>query len=296
MKSDYYSQYPTLRSDGIAVEHYPRYVNRKLRMHSVPFVLMSYIVQGRGTHVMDDIRYEERGQSLAITHYNQKHDIITDEQGMDVYNILLDLEDFGLPPLPAVYDRVLPAILPLHPGFQNLLNRRIRIVFEQPNSIPALLELMAMESYRPNGDSGVALRNLLSVLLMKCCRAAMKSGIAPIQGIHESHATWLSRLILHIDTHYMDDLSLTSLASLVRIHPNHLSRAFRQYVGKPLIQYINERRVQMAMLLLRSTNRKVIDIAMECGFQNVSAFNRLFKQKLNCSPGQYRQGVVADDH
>src|SRR5690606_21586908 len=114
---------PSLATIGLAVEHYPRYVNRRMRLHSVDAVLLSFILAGRGWHHIDDRRFAEAGSSLAVTHISQAHDIVTDDEGMDVVNVYLDPDRHVMPTLPDPLQGVLPLFLPLHQGFVNSLNR-----------------------------------------------------------------------------------------------------------------------------------------------------------------------------
>ena len=106
-------RHDSLRTLGLAVECFPRYVNRTVNLHSLDAVLLSFILRGRGYHQIDDETFTESGASLAVTHYGQKHDIVTGPQGMDVINVYLDLERHSLPVLPGELQEVLPLLLPL---------------------------------------------------------------------------------------------------------------------------------------------------------------------------------------
>ena len=56
----------------------------------------------------------------------------------------------------------------------------------------------------------------------------------------------------------------------------------------PFIQYLNDYRLTMAGELLKMTEESVTQIALKCGFENLSYFNRLFRRKFGVTPGQYR--------
>jgi AraC-like DNA-binding protein len=280
---------PTLAGDGIAVEYFPRYVNRTYHPHAIPVVLLSYIVRGRGRHMMGDHVYEENGSSLAVTHYGQQHDIVTDAAGMDIYNLYLDLTRHALPSLPTEFRDLLPNILPLHPTFQNLLNRRVRLVFDDPAPVTALFERMHQESISRQAGSGEVLRACFRILLVECCRQAQRSGVQPGIDDRAPSVAWLERLRRHIDAHFSEPLPLTRLAQVAGVHPSYLSRAFHRYTGKTLIGYLTERRLQAALVLLRSTDDKVLSIALDCGFRDLAHFNRTFKRALAQPPTAFRR-------
>ena len=286
------SRFPSLRSIGLAVQYFPGYRNTRFNPHSLDVVLLTFIARGRGRHVMGDQVFDETGGSLAITHYGQKHVILTDgEAGMDVYNVYLDLRNHSLPSLPPAFRHVLPDILPLHPGFQNLLNRQVRIQLDDPARIEGLLRMMATEQrdQAPGWDDAV--RSCFRVLLIDCCRRAMARGGLERSGEAKPHTALasLERVRRHLDAQYQEPQKLSALARMARLSPSHLSREFHRYTGKRLIDYLVERRLQAAMIELRGTSDKIIAIALRCGFNDLAYFNRRFRRATGLTPGEYRR-------
>ena len=70
--------------------------------------------------------------------------------------------------------------------------------------------------------------------------------------------------------------------------PEHICRAFRQYLNTTPTNYINTKRLNYAANLLRHSDKEIIDIAYESGFQSVSHFYHLFKKEYQSSPLKYR--------
>lgn len=87
---------------------------------------------------------------------------------------------------------------------------------------------------------------------------------------------------------YGQPLSLEQLARQQHIDAKYLGRLFLQQTGKPFHGYLNELRLNHAAELLRHTPMTVLAVALECGFQNISYFNRRFRQHYHCTPLQYR--------
>jgi AraC-like DNA-binding protein len=81
------------------------------------------------------------------------------------------------------------------------------------------------------------------------------------------------------------------LARFAGVSPAHLCRAFKNYSGKNLFDYLLERRLQAAMLALRGTDEKILSVALDSGFHDVAYFNRRFKQIVGRTPGEYRKAV-----
>ena len=66
-------------------------------------------------------------------------------------------------------------------------------------------------------------------------------------------------------------------------------RFFKQTMGMPFTAYLNDYRLTLAAKSLLETHNAVLEIASECGFENLSYFNRMFKKKYGMTPREYRQ-------
>jgi AraC-like DNA-binding protein len=283
--------FPTLQSIGVAVQHFPHYVNTALQPHSVDVVLLSVIIRGEGQHVMGDRVYEEKSGSVGITHYGQVHDILTTSAGMDIYNVYLDLRTHALPVLPGSFSDIASAILPLHPGLRNQLNRSIHFAVRQPANFAELLARMEREQNGRQPGHEEVLRLCFQVFLIECCREAMNSGIVLSPSTQARYPSWLDRVRRELDRHYARPLSLDDLSEDARVSKGHLCRQFKQYTGKTVFEYLLARRIGSAMLRLRNSHDKVLAIAMECGFNDIAYFNRTFKRLTAQTPRAYRAGL-----
>lgn len=93
----------------------------------------------------------------------------------------------------------------------------------------------------------------------------------------------------YINLNYSEDLSLSKISDHVFTNPSYLSRIFKETTGMELFAYLNQVRISKAKQLLTDTDDLIIDIAVACGFNNVSHFNKIFKKIENLSPTQYRK-------
>lgn len=92
----------------------------------------------------------------------------------------------------------------------------------------------------------------------------------------------------YIDEHFHLPLHLEALAQSVHFSPSYLSRLFHQKTGMTLKTYITLRRLDNAKYLLENSEMSIGEIAVNCGFSNVSNFNRVFKQQTGISPLEFR--------
>ena len=93
----------------------------------------------------------------------------------------------------------------------------------------------------------------------------------------------------YINDHYSEVIRLSDMASLVGMSPAAFSRFFRLRTGRTLSDYIVDIRLGNAAHALVDTSRNISEICYECGFNNLSNFNRTFKAKRGSTPREFRE-------
>lgn len=99
----------------------------------------------------------------------------------------------------------------------------------------------------------------------------------------------IKTILQYIQESYMEQITISTLASLCHFSEYHFMRFFKKYVGITCIEYINHCRLNKAARLLKEGDLPVSTIALETGFNNISYFNRQFRQKFQMTPGEYRR-------
>src|SRR5688500_9400019 len=92
-----------------------------------------------------------------------------------------------------------------------------------------------------------------------------------------------------MDRSYAGALDIGALADSVHLSRAHFIRSFREAIGERPNRYLQRRRVERAMSLLRETDRPVSEICLEVGFWSLGTFSRTFRDIVGCSPRAYRQ-------
>lgn len=92
----------------------------------------------------------------------------------------------------------------------------------------------------------------------------------------------------YLEDHFREDISISELAARYYISPNYLSRRFKQQTGYSPKQYLVNIRLARAKALLLETGAPVSAIAVQCGFQDVSNFIRLFREREGVTPNKFR--------
>ncbi|CAL2055626.1 MULTISPECIES: helix-turn-helix domain-containing protein [Streptomyces] len=96
-----------------------------------------------------------------------------------------------------------------------------------------------------------------------------------------------------MDRDYARPLDVPALARVAHVSPAHFARTFRATFGETPHRYLQRRRVERAMYLLRESDRSVTDIAFEVGFGSPGTFSRTFRDIVGSSPRAYRKEAVA---
>ena len=97
-----------------------------------------------------------------------------------------------------------------------------------------------------------------------------------------------------MDRSYAEPLDVPTLARVAHVSEAHFIRTFRATFGETPHRYLQRRRVERAMWLLRSTDRSVTDICMDVGFTSLGTFSRTFRAIVGRSPSDYRRGTAAN--
>ena len=101
--------------------------------------------------------------------------------------------------------------------------------------------------------------------------------------------TWLDKVFELLNDSWNDDLSLADLSIAAGVHPKTISKYFPKYFACTLGEYRRKLKVERSLLLIKTSNHSLTDIAYECGFYDQSHFIRTFKQLNGFSPKAFQK-------
>lgn len=105
----------------------------------------------------------------------------------------------------------------------------------------------------------------------------------------------VKQVLRRIRNEYSRPLTLEQLAMEAGLNPQYFCRVFRELTGRTPIDYLNYYRIECAAEQLCTSNESITEIALSCGFNDLSYFNRLFKRTKKMSPTAYRKNHVFDE-
>ena len=154
----------------------------------------------------------------------------------------------------------------VHPFYLDRMSSDFAIKIEQIPSTSAAHELM--------GD-----------MFRSYCRLVRKHTM-------KHYSPPVQRAITTIDSDLTANLTLNSLATAQNLSPSYLSALFSQETGQTLTEYVNRKRIKLAMRLLATTKLQIQTIAQHCGILDVHYFSKVFKKAVGITPKQYRESQL----
>ncbi|GHT05852.1 transcriptional regulator [Bacteroidia bacterium] len=127
----------------------------------------------------------------------------------------------------------------------------------------------------------VETRSLLAVLMSHFLEYRVRKSIDKDARINKS--------LQYIHEHIDRTISIDDLAAIACVSNDHFIRLFKKEMLQTPTKYINAKKIEKAQLLLLTTNSSIRNIAMDLAIDNISYFNRIFKQLTGKTPGQYRE-------
>jgi len=160
-------------------------------------------------------------------------------------------------------------------------------VMRTGNAIERRIELV------PNADGSITWHETSKIAITN--RRGRIMGLAGItRDLHSGEASWrrfenLAPVVEYISKHYAEPCRTPELARLAHLSVSQFARQFKTVFRTTPARYVQKIRLQHACRMLATTPRKIVDIAVSCGFHDHSHFTRNFIDAFNVSPGNYRR-------
>ncbi|GLU43995.1 AraC family transcriptional regulator [Allomuricauda sp. NBRC 101325] len=135
--------------------------------------------------------------------------------------------------------------------------------------------------------------NMVQELIIRILQGSTRESYAK-NAAKMSSSNRLAYVMEFIASHLNEQLSISDLSRKACMSESHFYKTFKDELGVTPIDFINNERIKMAIQLLQDPDKKIKEIYLECGFENRSYFNRLFKRKIHVSPGQYQSKFKKD--
>ena len=130
---------------------------------------------------------------------------------------------------------------------------------------------------------------ILEMFYELCIHKKMPAAEELLSAAGKERISRYKKIVSYFEKNYMNRITLEDLASEVQVNPQYLCHFFREIAGVSPVQYLIRYRIDMAREALLETTRSILEISLDCGFENVSYFIRQFRKFTGQTPRQYRQ-------
>lgn len=174
----------------------------------------------------------------------------------------------------------------LEPLMQNTMRFPVRITEpKQRNILGSILQQILSVMEQKEAGYELMVKALFLQLIAEIIR---RRQLIAVQQSPSQKSERLKQILEYIQQNYPTALTISTMAETFHMSEKYFSRYFRTATGQNFTAYLNTVRVEKARSLLRETDRTVLEISFECGYENVSYFNRVFRNQMGISPLKYR--------
>lgn len=266
-----------------------------LDLHRHEYMQINYVYQGNIKHIINDHEFEViKGDIFVIPPYVPHGLTPSDSQEAEIieFEFLPEFvnQNFGtIQDIKSFFDfAYLEPFLVTDSQVKPRLNLSGKIQMEVEN---ILHEALKEYDERKSGFE-LLIRSLLLKLLVLVGREfqnELKKNETDV--LYSRHREAIYKTLEYIDKNYYIPLKIEDVSKVAMFSQSYFSYLFKSITSKTFIEYLNQLRILKAMELLKTTDKRVLDICYEVGYNNVNNFNRLFRQQTGTSPLVYRKKV-----
>lgn len=241
---------------------------------------ITYVKKGRGNYFVNGQEYSMDEGDIIIFNNVEPHGWKLLEDDMHLL-VMVFSPEFVAEKLSIFDAEYMKPFVERGSNFKNRIGKEEAVSHELRK---AIREIYAEWEEKKEGYPLMIKADILRILtiLIRTYQDENKSG----EMLKEKKAAMkrLEKAFDYIDKHYCEKITLDEVASAVYMSSNYFSSYFRKVTNIGFSEYVTRLRIKHARELLLDTERSVTDIAMECGFNNISNFYRLYKKYVGKSP------------
>lgn len=261
-----------------------------IRKHRHDFIEITYIVNGEGIHEIGGNNYNIVGGSLFFIDCNQIHSMnITKET--NYYEILLSpsfisdtLKDCGS------VDTILYYLMD---GSENKLDYNSPVISFSKDEIIMVenfFKLMYNEFTKKREGYLIVIKSYLYLILMMMIRAIRQNKNTETLLAKDK---LLPTVIEYVNDNFCEKISMSDVGRRYSYNPSYFSRIFKSTYGVNFSTYIQKKRIEKAVELLKDTNLNVDQICKKIGYDNPKSFYTTFKRIMGITPYEYRKASIS---
>ena len=246
----------------------------KSNIHTHHFTELFYVIKGSGEFQIEDKRIPVKETDLIIINPHIEHTEYSSEDSpmefiaISIEGMTFDFED-------------------QFPG----QNYAIYHCEHMKSNLNGLINLLVNEAVHEKENYEIICKNVIEVLVIYLMR---QQNLHLQQSLDTKMSKECGAAKRYIDSNYMENITLDLLAELTHMNKFYLVHSFTKYTGLSPINYLTQKRIQVSMDLLSSTDYSIAQVASNVGFSSQSYFSQVFRKALGMTPVQYRKKQLKD--
>ena len=241
-----------------------------------------YIHKGRLNVVIDGVEYEGKEGSLYFVNPSQMHMMCTDDLTVEYYTLLYDIDLI-------TFEKKTEFDVELEKIWNNEVQFGVdlsdyRLYKKILGRIQKIVLLNEEKDIFYKLDTRL---NLIRIMQMMIKQETGSGHVDENYNIKNGEVK--KKIISYIENNYTSKITLAEISEVVHMSQKYFSRFFKENFGINFVDYVNRVRLDKAVSMLLSTDEQVTEIALACGYTNISYFIRSFKKAFGTSPHAFRR-------
>lgn len=243
-----------------------------------------YLKEGSFDFTINTKVFHEEAPALIFVSSEEIHSISLENcQCLD--SIVFDLNMLSFENYDGIQFKIIQPLLKGKTRFPQMIKKDA----EKWEEISRLFEMMMEEAHKKDLCSYLRVKARLYEILAFLYQNGYLKEVGEVNEKDTFRIDGLKRVISYIQEHFNEKISLKEIASVAGMNEQYFCRYFKKHVGKTLTEYMNDIRINHAAQKLLQTNDKVIDIAIQCGYENIGYFLKRFRKEKGMSPSAFRE-------
>ncbi|OMF37095.1 hypothetical protein BK133_07765 [Paenibacillus sp. FSL H8-0548] len=278
---DYLKTYPNMNTSSPLHISLNRLVSG-FRQHRHDFLEFSYVVDGKGSELINDARHPMLPGTFTFVLPYQVHEIFTEPgHTLVLYNCMFSMDLLMEPRQEeSLMDLIEQSAMLPFVQLSGPDNDRIKHLIEDMYH-----EYTGNEPWRQTMLQ-VRLKEILACFDRYRRKSPSSISVATISA-RPNASVW--PIIHYIHLHYQDELALSDLASRFSLSVSRISEVIKQTTGQTFVHFLHDLRLRHACSLLVSTEMSVAEIALEVGYGSYKTFSRIFRESKGIVPKDFRK-------
>lgn len=262
--------------------------NLEIHTHEDFFELV-IVLGGSASHIVDDEKFHIRKGDVFVIGNNTSHGY-QDTDHFHICNIMYRLENL----FPGNYDITKSAgfhalfLLEPYVSKEYKFSGRLKLAQDDFDKVYHMVDMMLFEFQNKADGWHTMVQSGFMTLIVTLSRLYEFK-----YNFQKSDIINIAIAISYIENHFNEEISLRLLADLSHYSERHFIRIFNETYHTTPLNYIISLRIRSACVLLAESHISIRDIALQCGFNNLNYFSRIFKKHRGVTPTQYRKNKYA---